>query len=35
MKAQGEHCSLVNKEDLTGYIGTSAVAQDLKHFIEL
>jgi pimeloyl-ACP methyl ester carboxylesterase len=34
-KAYGERCSAVNVETDARYIGTSAVVQDLKHFIEL
>jgi hypothetical protein len=34
-KALGEHCTLVNTNKSDGYIGTSAVAQDMKYFIEL
>ncbi|KAF2273370.1 alpha/beta-hydrolase [Westerdykella ornata] len=35
VKAWGERCTAVNAESKTKYIGTSAVVQDMKHFIEL
>jgi pimeloyl-ACP methyl ester carboxylesterase len=34
-RAYGERCSRVNADSAAKYVGTSAVAQDLKHFIEL
>lgn len=34
-RAATESCSLVNKDSDLGYIGTSAVAQDMRYFIEL
>lgn len=34
-RANGERCSRVNAQTKAKYVSTSAVAQDLKHFIEL